>query len=240
MKKAIQALLQRILGYHRYLFVFARVKSAMILRDRNEGDFRHFLSFITPTDTVLDIGANIGIMTTHLSRAAKQVFAFEPIPDNIFTLKRIIAHYGLSNVTLFECALGNHQTDLEMVLPVVSNVKMQGLAHAVDPTITEYNEGIRFTVPQYRLDDLDALKPHPIKAIKLDVENFEYQVLLGGLELIRRNLPVIYCELWDNDNRRHCFELIRSLGYRIEVVANNRLVPFEPGIHTGQNFFFLP
>lgn len=241
MKKFIQAVLQRILGFRTYLFLFSLYKSKTIVYDRNEGDFGHFLSLLKPDSNVLDIGANIGIMTTNLAQKAIQgkVFAFEPVPDNITTLKRVIRFHKLHNVHLFECALGNEQKQTEMVLPVVSAVKMQGLAHVIDKSITEFNSGIRFTVPQYRIDDMKELRETPIHAIKIDVENFEYQVFLGAQQVIEQNKPVIYCELWDNNNRKQCFELMRQWGYQIYVLNHKTLVEFDPGQHQTQNFFFL-
>ncbi len=214
----------------------------MIAYDKNEGDFSHFLSLIKPDANVLDIGANIGIMTSNLAQKVTRgkVFAFEPMPDNMTTLKRVLAYLRLTNVTLFEYALGNETKETQMVLPVVKAVKMQGLAHVIDKTITEYNEGITFSVPQYRLDDIPELKNTPIHAIKIDVENFEYQVFLGAQKLIEKYKPVIYCELWDNDNRQQCFKLLQQMDYQIAVLIQHTLVPFDAAKHRTQNFFFLP
>jgi FkbM family methyltransferase len=242
LKKLVQAILQRVLGFRNYLFLFSLYKAKTITNDKAEGDFSHFLSFIKPGSNVLDIGANIGIMTVNLAQKASagKVYAFEPMPDNISTLKRVISFHKLNNVQLFECALGNETKQTEMVLPVVSAVKMQGLAHVIDKSITEFNEGITFTVPQYRLDDLPELKGVSIDAIKIDVENFEYQVFLGARHLIEAHKPSIYCELWDNENRKNCFELIDQLGYRIYVLSHKQLELFDAAKHRTQNFFFLP
>jgi len=242
LKKIIQAILQRILGFGNYLFVFAIYKSLTIKSDSKEGDFRYLLQLISSTDNVLDIGANIGIMTSNLSKKIKQgkVFAFEPMPDNIRTLKKIIRFFKLTNVQLFEIALGNENKEIEMVLPVVSTVKMQGLAHVVDDSITEFNDGIRFKVPQVKLDDIDELKNVPIKAIKIDVENFEYQVFCGAKNLIIKNKPSIYCELWDNENRQNCFAFFKEIGFDIKVLINGKLEHFDNKKHHAQNFFFMP
>lgn len=234
--------MQRLLGFRNYLFVFSIYKSKTIANDRNEGDFSHFLSLIPQNATVLDIGANIGIMTSNLAQKVTRgkVYAFEPMPDNVITLKRVLAYYRLTNVTVFECALGNESKQTQMVLPVVQAVKMQGLAHVIDKSITEFNDGITFSVPQYRLDDIPELRDAPIEAIKIDVENFEYQVFLGARQLIQNNKPVIYCELWDNENRQNCFTFMQQLDYQTYILVNKTLVPFDSLIHSTQNFFFLP
>ena len=85
MKKLIQSILQKILGFERYLFWFSRFKISTLKWDSKEGDFNHFLSLLSPGDDVLDIGANIGIMAIKMAQTCHQgtVHAFEPIPENI-------------------------------------------------------------------------------------------------------------------------------------------------------------
>jgi hypothetical protein len=71
------------------------------------------------------------------------------------------------------------------------------------------------------------------------VENFEYFVLKGGEKLIKKDRPIIYCELWDNDNRKKCIDLLNNLGYSALVLQKNKLVPFEKAAVEKHNFFFL-
>ena len=240
MKKFVQNILQRALGFRRYLNLFSWFKIKTLHWDKKEGDFLHFLSLLGPEDHVLDVGANIGIMTVHLARRCShgQVHAFEPISENVATLNHVIARFRLDNVTLHPVALGAEPGELEMVMPEVENVRMQGLSHVVHESIPDFNEGTRYKVPVHRLDDL---REHwgTIKGIKIDVENFEFFVFEGAQNLLREDGPVIYCELWDNENRQKCFDLLRGLDYRVMVLENGALTAFEDGRHTQQNFFFV-
>lgn len=239
MKKAVQRILQKVLGFRTYLFLFSWFKIKTLKWDKKEGDFHHFLSLLAEDAQVWDIGANIGIMCVLLAKKCPkgQVNAVEPIPENFVALKRIGNHFGLKNVQYHQIALGEENGEVEMVMPKVSSVKMQGLSHVVHDSITDFNEGIRYKVPLHRLDDL--LKNKRIDAIKIDVENFEYFVFSGGRESLKLHKPIIYCELWDNENRQKCFELLRDeLGYSIEVLQNGELIPFDPKQHDNQNFFF--
>ena len=242
MKKFIQAVLQRLLGFDQYLYYFSRIKSTFLRFDSKEGDFNYFLQLLQPGSNVLDIGANIGIMTSQLGKKLRngKVYAFEPIPYNIHALKRVIHNLKLNNVVLFEYALGNENRENQMVLPVIESVKMQGLAHIVDKNIAGYGTGETFTVTQKRLDDIETLQCVKIDAVKIDVENFEYQVFLGARKLIEKNRPVIYCELWDNENRYRCFDLMKTLGYSIYVLHHGKPEPYETRKTHTQNFFFLP
>lgn len=241
MKKLVQNILQGLLGFDRYLLWFSWFKIKTLRRDRKEGDFIHFLGMLGAGDKVLDIGANIGIMTVHLARQCPNgtVHAIEPIPENFRALSRICKKFQLDNVELHQFALGEKEGELEMVMPEVSKVKMQGLSHVVHDSITEFNEGSRYKVPVHKLDDLNEMTKG-VKGIKIDVENFEYFVFKGGAEMLKRDRPVVYCELWANENRDKCFTLFRELGYQIKVLENDILVPFDLDRHKNQNFFFVP
>lgn len=241
MKKRLQNFLQSVLGFRRYLFLFSLFKIRTLRRDKREGDFFHFLSMVPPDAKVLDIGANIGIMTALLAKHCKrgEVHAIEPIPENFETLTRICRHFGFVNVRLHQFALGAEEGELEMVMPEVKNVKMQGLSHVVHESIPEFNEGLRYAVPQHPLDNLGEIV-EGVQAIKIDVENFEYFVFKGGENTLRKFKPLIYCELWDNENRAKCFELLAGeLGYKVMVLQRGELVKFDPSLHENQNFFFV-
>jgi len=244
MKSFIKLILHKILGFKTYLFVFSLFKIKTLKNDKNEKDFFQFLSLIPPDSIVLDIGANIGIMTVHIAKTIKNVavFSFEPMPNNIVAFKRIVNYFKLKNVHLFEVALGNTQGEIEMVMPVVSNVRMQGLSHVVHDSITEYNEGERFKVPLKMLDKMEELSAakQRISAIKIDVENFEFFVLDGAKEIIQKNKPVVYAELWENENRDKCFDLFKSMNYQTYVVQDNILQLFDVTKHKTQNFIFKP
>lgn len=240
MKNTIKHLLQRMLGFRRYLFLFSWYKVKTLRHDRKERDFFQFLELLPPDSAVLDIGANIGIMTVHLSRHlhSGEVVAFEPMPDNLAALRRIVAYFRLRNVRIFDCALGDSTGMAMMVMPVEQNARQQGLSHVLHESITERNEGIRVKVPVRRLDDIPDLCRLRLAGIKIDVENFEYFVLRGGESLLRRHGPVVYAELWNNQNRAQCFDLLGRLGYRINVVVDGALAAFDPSWHRNQNFVF--
>ncbi|MCW3102887.1 MAG: methyltransferase FkbM family [Bacteroidetes bacterium] len=242
MKNAAKYILHKLLGFKNYLFVFSLFKIYTLKRDRKEKDFFQFMGLIPEGTAVLDIGANIGIMTVHLAGIKdSMVYSFEPMPNNIDAFNRIIRYFKLKNVKLFEVALGNSEGTAEMVMPVISAVRMQGLSHVVHESIPENNEGERFSVPLRMLDNMQELDAGKrISAIKIDVENFEFFVLDGAKKLIAKNRPVVYAELWDNENRYKCFGLFASLGYRTHVAISDKLVLFDPAIHVKQNFIFIP
>lgn len=138
-----------------------------------------------------------------------------------------------------DMALGNYDGEVEMVLPIVDKVTKQGLSHVVTDEITTFNEGQKHIAQIYKLDNIHVIQSKKVDAIKMDVENFEYHVLEGAENLLKRDKPVIYCELWDNANRYKCFDFLTNLGYTIHIKHGNDLVVFDREKHKSQNFFFL-
>jgi len=229
-----------MLGFRTYLYVFAIFKIKTLRSDSKEKDFFHFLSLLEDgKGAVLDVGANIGIMTVHLAKTLPNstVHAFEPIPDNISVLKKVVSKYHLEKIKVYETAVGESEGEIQMILPHQGKTKMQGLSHVKHESITDWNEGEEYNVAVNTLDNL--LNGEPIQGIKIDIENFEFYALKGGKRILESNHPLIYAELWDNENRTNCIELLTNLNYKAHVVVNDKLVPFNIDQHTNQNFIFI-
>ncbi len=249
MKRRIQAFLQRVLGFETYLAGFAWFKILTLRWDspEQEGDFNFFLTLLEPDDHILDIGANIGIMTVLMGKACPHghIYSFEPIPENMATLKRMVQHFGLQHVTPYAVALGEEEGSLSMQMPVINGVRMQGLTHVVHQSIEGYEgQQAAFNVPVKVLDDPSFSWPHGVQAIKIDVENYERFVLSGARRLIATHQPLIYCELLPGENRTFCISMLEDLGYTTQVLDRREKAPklkaFDPSQDSQHNFFFLP
>jgi FkbM family methyltransferase len=239
-KDSLKYILQKSLGFKNYLYVFAMFKIKTLKKDSKEKDFFYFLDLLKDNgDLILDIGANIGIMSYHLSKKLTKstIHAFEPIPDNISILEKIKFKFKLNNLKIHGFALGDKKEKIKMILPQKNNVKFQGLSHVKHDSITELNDGIEFEVQQEVLDSLYS--EEKIQAIKIDVENYEFYVLNGAKNILNQHKPLIYAELWDNENRIKCFDFLNSLDYATFVVEKNHLVSFDQKLHKNQNFIFI-
>jgi FkbM family methyltransferase len=244
MKEGIKKILQSILGFNTYLFFFSLFTIITLRWKKEEGAFLSFLRLIPDDGAVLDVGANIGIMTVHFARHLKnsRVVAFEPIPHNLKALKRVIRFLRLKNVEIHETAVGNTVGHVRMVMPVVHSVKLQGLSHVLDEEHTELNDGEKYIIPVLSLDSCEEFLNGrvTINAIKIDVEGYEYYVLDGARNLLKKHKPLVYCEIWESDKRDACLNLMLETGYSVMIRAGGKLVPFNKSIHHTDNFFFIP
>ncbi len=138
-------------------------------------------------DTVLDIGANIGLVTVLLAMLAGkegQVHAFEPNPRLVHLLRQVIDRNHLGNVKLHSIALGPEPGDLELRIPKLNS----GAASLVRNRDIPDCEVIKVEVRQ-----LDTVAAHEdirsVRLIKIDVEGYESEVFRGADTLLRTVRP---------------------------------------------------
>jgi len=163
--------------------------------------------FVRPGDTVLDIGANLGLITLRMAKRvgpAGTVHAFEPNPAMVERVKASIAKSEITNVVLHEVALGDVAGTLPLAVPA-GNAGMASLvSNRVQPkTCVE--------VPVIRLDDIDVGQ---VSFVKIDVEGFEEQVLRGFASTLGERPPhVILFE--QNDERGAPIPYLKEAGYKL-------------------------
>lgn len=140
---------------------------------------------IKESDSVVDVGANIGYMTSIMAVAAGnsgKVEAFEPHPglgsklwDNVYSWSRDIYKPSLASIGVRPEAVSDQdgETYLEVPEEFVSN---NGLAFLVDkPTASS------LTVRSVRLDSVLAGRPQ-LDLLKVDVEGAELQIFQGAVK----------------------------------------------------------
>jgi FkbM family methyltransferase len=127
---------------------------------------------------VVDVGANIGVFTVTAARIDPrvQVFAFEPNPASYALLEENLLLNDLKNVTVTPSAVGEKagSASLDISSP-------QAGMHSI------YGPGAeRIEVPVVALDDFIAERQVVPAILKVDVEGYEPQVLLGMKSLLSR------------------------------------------------------
>lgn len=142
---------------------------------------------IRPGDTVLDIGANIGMITVAMAKlvgSEGRVHSFEPNPSMIGLLRQAIARNHLSNVRLHPVALGPQPATLELRIPRMNSGAASLVRNRHDSDCEIVN------VPVRQLDSVAMSEGiRSIRLIKIDVEGYEAEVLRGADTLLERMRP---------------------------------------------------
>jgi FkbM family methyltransferase len=139
---------------------------------------------VRPGERVLDVGSFLGVYAVVLARwagSSGRVLAFEPTPGILTTLKRHIEINGVADrVRVFPVALGDKEGEVS-------------LHEHSDP----YRNAVGVTDPKGSQTAISHVKVTTIDAIcrqlhfaptllRMDVQGFEREVLLGATETIAR------------------------------------------------------
>lgn len=186
-------------------------------------------------DTVLDIGANLGMVTVHMASLVGDdgvVHAFEPNPRLIGLLRRGLDRNCLPQVKLHEFGLGPAESTLELRVPRSDT----GEGSFVWNKDTE--DCLSVQVRVRTLDDV-AREQHirSVSFVKIDVEGFEASVFRGATQFLGQVRPkAILFELMEGISGRvsdaPVFRTLIECGYAFLSIPRSmvkmRLRPFDP------------
>lgn len=197
----------------------------------------------TGSNTILDIGGNIGQMALLFAKFAKKVFTFEPIPE---TADRLQENINLNNlgerIVLSNVALTNFIGKISFGLPPAGN---RGTGSTV---ITEQSKNRLIEVDAITLDEfIRSNKVTKIDLIKMDIEGAELFALQGMREMLTApDKPIIILEMTIGMMRqagygsRELLDFLSSYGYDCyEFVSGGLKGPLTSVIPQSENYCFL-
>lgn len=247
LKSFVQLIIQNILGYRTYLYIFSIYRTIKFRLLRDDADFNIFIDLVklNQSATIIDAGANVGYTAVIFAKEFPHysIIAYEPVSLLSTIIKKVVHFFNVRNVTVKQLALGNANNTVSIKTPIISGVKKQGLSF-IDVAVEREDANLlnNFLEEQVQMVTLDAdligNVLNPIVGIKVDVENFEFFVLQGTVELIKLYKPVVMAELWDNERKNACIELMENLGYRVKVISNKALIDYTN--QQSLNYFFIP
>jgi FkbM family methyltransferase len=142
------------------------------------------LELIEPGDCVIDVGANIGYYLLMFRRKVGdtgRVICIEPEPSNLRELYHCMESNRFNNVEIIRAAVGE-VNGTALLQPGFNGRISSG----------EFDEGSGINVPVITLDQLASRRP---ALIKIDIEGFEGQALLGMQRLLRTQSPTLFIEI---------------------------------------------
>jgi FkbM family methyltransferase len=222
----------------------------LLPHDKSYNAFRHFVK-VVPQGLFLDIGANDGITALGFRKFSidYRILSLEPNP---------LLEPGLAKIKdsdpLFDYRLvgaGSRPASVILYMPVYRGIALHTytsgnlnqskatLRHICGNYVAEAAEIREFSVHIVTVDSL-AVDP---SIVKIDVEGFDYEVLLGAVQTIERNRPFIAIELaWARRTVVEAFFNERGYVLLSYSVRRDRFGPDNPnGQSTGErNSFAVP
>ena len=192
------AFFQKIRSVIRLLGLNKLFSKLFIRKDYEAYFVKSLLSKINERDIVYDVGANRGFYTKlFLSKAVNgKIFAFEPIPSNYESIKKLKLADG--NLNIIALALGSSKGKVSMS---IGSDDLQATSH-----INTANSADDIEVDVDTIDNFTLENNATPNVIKIDVEGYELEVLKGMKNtLMNKNLKVVALEIH--------FELLEKFGY---------------------------
>jgi len=203
------------------------------------GDFQshvtHNREAHLPVDgVVLDVGANVGIMTLNFARACPSghVYAFEPTCFALEKLKRNISlNPELADNILVTQAFVTAPGCTENTLRAYSSWRVDKSpdkadhpVHGGTPMDTEGAISISLDdfVKKKQIDRVDLLK--------IDTDGYELDVLKGATEVLQAYRPSIIFEIGQyliqerGQSFQDFYDLLKPLGYELRNTSNQRII----------------
>ena len=208
-------------------------------------------------ETAIDIGANYGVYSYHLSRAlgpTGKVYAFEPIPFTAGAFRNIARLLRFRGVELIEKGCGNKAGTVDFNVPIQeSGAIIAGTVHmgARDNERPGKEQHARFQKTKTITCDVVALDEYlgevdGVSFIKCDIEGADLFALRGAKKIIERNKPVVVSEInpWFLEGFglkvQEFVDFFEPLGYAMYRLENGRLRPKKVADVVEDNWVFLP
>ena len=197
--------------YYRYYLPFVFRTHIRYVRPRPmetviNRQYEIFKDFIPrKNDVVIDVGAFYGDYSIIWSKLyGAKVLAFEPSYFN-YILARANITLNKANVDIVKFAIGNDDKTFSM--------------HGND-MVNNFNIGEEQIGEMIRLDTILYLYMYErVDLIKIDVEGFELEVLVGAEKTLNDFKPKIILETHTSDLKRIAIRYLKNLGYELKHIG---------------------
>jgi FkbM family methyltransferase len=173
-----------------------------------------FEKTIKPGSIVFDIGAHVGfytLLSSLIVGVKGKVFAFEPLPRNLYYMKKHLHLNRVINVTVIEAAVTDRCG--------ISNFQM-----APNSYMGHISEEGGLQVRMVSLDELISGGELPIpNYLKIDVEESEMLVLYGAKAMLTTSHPTLFLSTHSPDIHQQCCEFLESLDFKLSPVIGDNI-----------------
>lgn len=138
----------------------------------------------------VDVGAHVGLLSRQLAICFDMVWAYEPNPAAFECLRENTR--SLTNVVRHSAALGSTHKSVQMQMDTENSGDTYVAVNATGPDLLNYQSDR--TIPQRTLDSEMSANVAPLGLLKIDVQGYEYEVLRGAEQTLRRWKPVVIVE----------------------------------------------
>ena len=186
--------------------------------------------------TILDIGANYGqSMYAFYKLTSSKIVSVEVVPELYSVLEKYKSSFDEQNrVTIVNSGISDEETSLIWYEPNAKHI-----SGSFDKTFIESRKlNVEITEKILECKTIDELfcNIDDIWFIKIDVEGLEYKAILGGLETIKKNYPIMLIE--ENMQKDNIYNLLKEY-YDIYYYNPDKDIFVKEKV-SGINYWLIP
>jgi FkbM family methyltransferase len=174
--------------------------------------------------TFVDVGANFGLYSLMgaLTNPRLQVISFEPVPTIFAGLRKNVKLNRLEDrVQCENAALSSRSGRARFFMPQSESSEPESTGTLAHDSWQERKGAPSLEVETVRFDDYQERRSIHPDLVKIDVEDFEADVLEGMRNMILRDRPFIVCEVLPRAHRnRRTEEIVHALGYHLYWITS--------------------
>jgi FkbM family methyltransferase len=163
-------------------------------------------TLLRPGDEVIDVGANVGMITllaSHIVGPSGRVEAFEPNPECVQRLRQMLSENRILNVGVHGLALSDREGTA--LLTIVSGSSKGTLSPV--PMGDSRVRREHYEVTLRRGDDVQRSDPARLVLVKIDTEGHEVRVVRGLQDTLAAARPAVLSETMEEQLKRAGFRM---------------------------------
>ena len=194
----------------------------MVAGEINNGEYTFLNTLDLKNKIVIDIGANLGIVSIVLAKKNPgiKIYAFEPLRENYENLLKNIELNGIDKniITVENKAVTKDGRNINMSI----NINNRGGSSisdviSVNSSMSKENCGIESItlediIKKYKIDKIDLLK--------IDCEGSEYEILYNTKEDILKNIDYLVGEFHENKDLTDEYDIDKLCEYIEKYIKN--------------------
>lgn len=165
----------------------------------------------------IDIGSNVGLFSFYIEKNYNaKIISFEPDIENLILFYKSQKLRKTNRIFTIPFGASNNFAFRNFLKDEISG-STGSLKHLINDSQKKYALDKFITIPTFKLDILLNYNFEKVNLIKIDIEGGEVDAIVGGIELIKKHLPILIIET-SGPNLKKIFNILEKFDYEFKLI----------------------